>query len=126
MAIGENDRISGVEPCRSLAEQYVAAGGDVTVKLYPGARSGFDGHPAVVKLYQDPSIETFVNCTVLVEPDGRSTYVGKTFAESDTKGLIEEMRKSCIKRGGPGWTNLTQKANVTLDLIEFLDLNFRF
>ena len=125
MAIGEKDQISGVEPCRSLAEKYVAAGGNVTVKLYPGAPSGFDGHPAVVKLYHDPSMETFVNCTVLVEPDGRSTYVGKTFAESDTKGLIEEMRKSCIKRGGSGWTNLTQKANVTLDLIEFLDLNFR-
>ena len=71
-------------------------------------------------------METFVDCTVLVEPDGRSSYVGKTFAESDTKGLIEEMRKSCIKRGGSGWTNLTQKANVTLDLIEFLDSNFRF
>jgi hypothetical protein len=39
---------------------------------------------------------------------------------------MEEMRKSCIKRGGSGWTNLTQKANVTLDLIEFLDSNFRF
>jgi len=125
MAIGEHDRISGVEACRRLAETYVSAGGNATVKLYPGAQSGFDGHPAVVRLYQDPSMETFVDCTVLVEPDGRSTYVGKTFAESDTKGLIDEMRKSCIKRGGSGWTNLTQKANVTLDLIEFLDLNFR-
>ena len=46
MAIGEKDRVSGVEPCRSLAEKYVAAGGNVTVKLYPGAPSGFDGHPA--------------------------------------------------------------------------------
>ena len=125
MAIGEKDKISGVEPCRSLAEKYVAAGGKVTVKLYPGAPSGFDGHPDITKLYRDGSMETFVDCTVLVEPDGRSTYAGKTFAESDTKGLIEEMRKSCIKRGGFGWTNLTQKANVTLDLIEFLDLNFR-
>ena len=125
MAIGENDRISGVESCRNLAEKYVAAGGNVTVKVYPGAQSGFDGHPEVLRTYYDASMETFVDCIVLVEPDGRSTYVGKTFAESDTKGLIEEMRKSCIKRGGFGWTNLTQKANVTLDLIEFLDLNFR-
>jgi dienelactone hydrolase len=125
MAIAEHDRISGVEPCRSLAEKYVAAGGNVTVKLYPGAQSGFDGHPLVTRLYLRPDDGDTRDCTVLVEPDGRSTYVGKTFAESDTKGLIEEMRKSCIKRGGSGWTNLTQKANVTLDLIEFLDLNFR-
>jgi dienelactone hydrolase len=126
MAIGEKDQISGVEPCRSLAEKYGAAGGHVTVKLYPGAASGFDGHPDIVKLYRDPTMETFVDCTVVAEPDGRSTFVGKTFAESDTKGLFEEMRKSCIKLGGSGWTNVTQKANVTLDLIEFLDLNFRF
>ena len=125
MAIGEKDQISGVEPCRNLAKEYVAAGGNVTVKLYPDAQSGFDGHPAVVRLFRDPMMETLVDCTVLVEPDGRSTYVGKTFAESDTKGLVEELRKSCVKRGGSGWTNLTQKANVTLDLIEFLDSNFR-
>jgi dienelactone hydrolase len=125
MAIGEKDRISGIEPCRSLAEKYVGAGGHATVKLYPGASSGFDGHPELKQLWQDPLIETFVDCTVLVDPDGRSSYAGKTFAESDTKGLMEEMRKSCIKRGGPGWTNPTQKANLTLDLIEFLDLNFR-
>ena len=63
MAIGEHDRISGVEACRRLAETYVSAGGNATVKLYPGAQSGFDGHPAVVRLYQDPSMETFVDCT---------------------------------------------------------------
>jgi dienelactone hydrolase len=125
MAIGQIDQIAGLEPCQNLAEEYVAAGGNVTVKVYRGAPSGFDGHPAFVKLYQDPLMETFADCTVLVEPDGRSTYVGKTFAERDTKGLIEEMRKSCVKRGGIGWTNLTQKANVTIDLIEFLDSNFR-
>ena len=109
----------------SLAKEYAAAGGSVTVKLYPGAPSGFDGHPAVAQLFHDPLMETFVDCNVLVERDGRFTYVGKTFAESDTSALIAEMRKSCIKRGGSGWTNLTQKANVTLDLIEFLDSNFR-
>ena len=38
---------------------------------------------------------------------------------------MEELRKSCIKRGGAGFTNPTQKVNLTLDLIEFLDLNFR-
>jgi hypothetical protein len=34
------------------------------------------------------------------------------------------MRKSCIKIGASGYTNVTQKANVTLDLIDFLDANF--
>ena len=34
-----------------------------------------------------------------------------------------EMRKSCIRRGASGYTNVTLKANVTLDLIDFLDAN---
>lgn len=126
MAIGEKDRIAGVEPCRILAKEYAAAGGEVTVKLYPGASSGFDGHPYVVQSFTDALMETFVDCNVPVERDGRSSYLGKTFAESDTGGLMAEMRKSCIKKGGSGWTNLTQKANLTLDLIDFLDSNFRF
>ena len=126
MANGSKDTVAGVEPCQNLAKEYAAAGGNVTVKLFPGAPSGFDGHPSVVQLFRDPLMETFVDCNVLVEPDGRSTYAGKTFAESDTRALIAEMRKSCIKLGGSGWTNVTQKANVTLDLIEFLDASFRF
>jgi dienelactone hydrolase len=126
MAIGEKDRIAGVEPCQKLAKEYAAAGGNVTVKLYPSAPSGFDGHPLVLQSFDDPMMETFADCNVLVERDGGSTYLGKTFAENDTRSLIAEMRKSCIKKGGSGWTNPTQKANVTLDLIEFLDSNFRF
>ena len=126
MAIGAKDTITGVEPCQNLAKEYAAAGGNVTVKLYPGATSGFDGHPGILQTFFDPLMETFVECTVPVERDGRSTYLGKTFAEGDTRALIAEMRKSCIKKGGSGWTNLTQKANLTLDLIDFLDSNFRF
>jgi dienelactone hydrolase len=125
VAIGEKDAIAGVEPCQNLAKAYAAAGGNVTLKLYAGAASGFDGHPAILRLFREPLMETLADCKVVVEPDGRSIYAGKTFAESDTRGLMAEMRKSCIKRGGLGWTNPTQKANLTLDLIEFLDANFR-
>jgi hypothetical protein len=120
-----SDDVVGVQPCKELAKEFAAAGGRVDVKVYPGAPNGFDGDPANLRMFRDPFMETFVNCNVPVEPDGRSTYNGKTFAESDTAALIIEMRKSCIKRGGSGWTNLTQKATVTFDLIEFLDENFR-
>ncbi|WP_213953003.1 dienelactone hydrolase family protein [Variovorax sp. dw_954] len=125
IAIGDKDDVAGVQPCKDFASEFANAGGRVDVKVYPGASSGFDGHPGVLGVIRDPFMETFVNCSVAVEPDGRSSYNGKTFAESDTAALIGEMRKSCIKRGGSGWTNLTQKAAVTFDLIEFLDANFR-
>jgi dienelactone hydrolase len=125
VAIGGKDDVAGVQPCKDFANEFANAGGHIDVKVYPGASSGFDGHPDVLNVIRDPFMETFVNCSVAVEPDGRSTYNGKTFAESDTAALIGEMRKLCIKRGGTGWTNLTQKATVTFDLIEFLDANFR-
>jgi dienelactone hydrolase len=126
MAIGEKDAVAGMASCQNLAKDYAAAGGDVTVKVYPGASSGFEGHPLLRLIYHDPSMETFADCNVLVERDGRSSYSGKSFAEGDTQGLHAEMRKSCVKRGASGWTNTTQKANLTLDLIEFLDSKFRF
>jgi dienelactone hydrolase len=125
IAIGDKDDVAGVQPCKDFANEFAKAGGHIDVKVYPGASSGFDGHPDVLLVFRDPFMETFVNCSVAVEPDGRSLYNGKTFAESDTAALIGEMRKSCIKRGASGWTNLTQKAAVTFDLIEFLDANFR-
>jgi hypothetical protein len=125
LAVAEKDDITGVKPCQDLANEYAAVGGKVTVKVYSGASNGFDGAITIVRMFRDPVTETFMDCNVLVEPDGRSTYNGKTFAESDYSALIVEMRKSCIKHGGSGWTNPTRKANVTLDLIEFLDSNFR-
>ncbi|MGJ7511599.1 dienelactone hydrolase family protein [Variovorax sp. GT1P44] len=125
MALAEKDDITGVQPCQRLANEYTAAGGQIVVKVYSDASNGFDGHPAIVRMIHDPVVETFVNCYVSVEPDGRSTYNGKTFAENDSGSLILEMRKTCIRHGGSGWTNVTRKANVTLDLIEFLDANFR-
>jgi hypothetical protein len=125
IAIGGKDDVAGVQPCKDFANEFANAGGRIDVKVYPDASSGFDGHPGVLNVVRDPFMETFLNCSVAVEPDGRSSYNGKIFAEIDTAALIGEMRKLCIKRGGSGWTNLTQKAAVTFDLIEFLDANFR-
>lgn len=125
MALAEKDEVVGVQSCKDLSKEFARAGGRADVKVYQDAANGFDGNPVNVRMSRNPFLETFVDCRVSVEPDGRSTYNDKSFAESDTAGLVAEMRKSCIKRGAFGWTNLTQKATVTFDLIEFLDENFR-
>lgn len=124
MAIGDKDQVAGVKPCQELAKEYVAAGGKATVKIYPGATSGFDGDPSNRTMYRDVRMETFLDCNVAVEADGSSVYDGKTFAETASSALFLAMRKSCSKFGASGYTNVTQKANVTLDLIDFLDANF--
>ena len=125
MAIGEKDDVMGVTPCENLAKEFTAAGGKVTTKVYAGASNAFDGHPGMLIMTRDSVVETFARCNVLVEADGRWVYEDKTFAESDSSALFAEMRKSCMRRGATVWTSLTQKATVTLDLIEFLDANFR-
>jgi dienelactone hydrolase len=123
MAIGDKDQVAGVKPCQDLAKEYAAAGGKSTVKVYSGATSGFDGDPANRIMVRNARIETFADCDVVVEPDGRFVYGGKTFAGTNSAALFVEMRKSCSSNGASVYTNVTQKANVTLDLIDFLDAN---
>ena len=123
IAIGEKDQVAGVTPCQDLAREYAAAGGKSITKVYLGATNGFDGDPTNRIMARNTLIETFGNCDVVVEPDGRFVYGGKTFAGTDSSSLFVEMRKSCSSVGASGYTNVTQKANVTLDLIDFLDAN---
>jgi len=125
IAIGDKDDITGVKPCEALASEYTAAGGSSQVKVYSGATTAFDGDPKDRIMFRNTNMESLANCNVVVEPDGRFNYGGKTFAETDPAALFPEMRKSCIKNGASIYTNVTQKANVTLDLIDFLDANFR-
>jgi len=124
IAMGDKDNIVGQAGCNEWVKEYASAGGKVISKVYRGAASGFDGDPLDIRMYRSPLIETFVDCRVVVESDGTSVYDGKSFAKSQFVALIDQMRKSCMGRGGIGYTNLTQKANVTLDLIDFLDSNF--
>ena len=50
---------------------------------------------------------------------------GRAFTDGEFAPLLAEMRKSCMGKGGSTWTNLTQKASVTLEVIDFLDGSFR-
>jgi len=123
MVLAEKDEWVGVKSCQDLATAYAAAGGKVTSKVYPNTAHGFDGDPANTRLFRVSDAETFVDCVALVEPDGTLGYGGKKFAATDSSGLLDEMRKSCVKKGGSVWTNLGQKEAATKDAIEFLDAN---
>jgi dienelactone hydrolase len=124
IAIGDKDNVVGQAGCNEWVKEYASAGGKVISKVYHGAASGFDGDPVDIQSIRYPLVETFVGCRVVVESDGTSVYDGKSFAESQFVALLAQMRHSCMKKGGIGYTNLTQKANVTLDLIDFLDAKF--
>ena len=125
MALADKDDLSGLKPCQDLARSFGGAGGNIRVKVYPGASTSFDGHPAMLRKVQETFAENFTACEIAVGEDGRAVIGGKSFGENDFRALIAEMRKVCMGKSATSWTNLTQKANLTLDIIEFLDASFR-
>ncbi|MBS0339037.1 MAG: hypothetical protein JSS56_00825 [Proteobacteria bacterium] len=124
VGFAEKDSLNSIPGCQILAREFAAAGGKIATKVYPGTASGFDGEPIFVRMVHDPRIENFINCSVAVDAGGRATFEGKTFTHSEFAALVGQMKKSCMTHGAFGYTNLTQKANLTLDLIDFLDSNF--
>lgn len=125
MAIAERDDMGGAGRCQEVLREYGAVGMQVEAKTYPNASSGFDGHQMFTRAQRDDFVENFSNCRLVIEPDSRFAFQGKTYDEAGFGSLVREMRKSCMKLGGWIWTNPTQKANLTLDVIGFLDANFR-
>jgi hypothetical protein len=61
-----------------------------------------------------------MDCTVLVDPDGRYAFGGRHFVEAEYESLLGEMRKSCMKKGASSWTNTAQKDAATRDVLVFL------
>ena len=125
MALADMDDLSGLKPCEDLARGFAAAGGNIRVKVYRGASGSFDGHPAMVRKVQETFAETFTACEIAVGEDGRAVIGPRLFGENDFRSLIAEMRKVCMGKKATSWTNLTQKATLTLDIIDFLDGSFR-
>ena len=125
MALADKDDLSGLKPCEDLARSFGAAGGNIRVKVYRGASGGFDGHPAMLRKVQETFAETFTACEIAVGEDGRAVIGARSFGENDFRALIAEMRKVCMGKSAASWTNLTQKATLTLDIIDFLDASFR-
>jgi dienelactone hydrolase len=123
MVLGEKDDYTGVKPCQDLAADYSRAGGDVRIKIYPGASHGFDGNPANTLMYRERFVENYMDCIVFVEPDGTQTYGSSKFAPADP-AIYSELRRSCMRKGASIWTNAEQKAKATRDVISFLDTMF--
>ena len=42
MLLGEQDRYAGTESCKEFGEKFAAAGGNLTLKIYPGAQHDWD------------------------------------------------------------------------------------
>jgi len=125
MAVGDQDAIGGTRLCRDLATDLQRAGGQVVLRAYPDASSDFDGHADLLRKVRETFAETLATCSVPVDAQGMSMLGNRRFGESDFPALMAELRATCMGHGAVAWTNVTQKVRVTIDVIEFLDANFR-
>lgn len=123
MALGEKDDYSGVKPCLEFADAFGKADGKVSVKIYPGAAHAFDGDPANTGMIRLRSAENFMECVVHVEEDGSLTYGSKRYPANDAS-VLDDMRKSCVKKGATIWTSPRQKEAATRDVLAFLSAAF--
>ncbi len=121
MLIGAKDDWTGVPQCQDWAARYTHAGGEVSVKIYPGAGHGFDGDPRYTNYIRLPQAETYTQCVVEVADDGTRLYGGKSFALLDDEGIFKAMRSTCVKKGATVWTDLSVKKQATSDFIAFLN-----
>jgi dienelactone hydrolase len=124
MALGEKDDYTGVKLCEDVAADFTAAGGKITVKIYPDSAHGFDGNPESRRMVRMPAVENYMDCVVSIEPDGRQSYGGQTLA-AEHLAIYELLRKSCVRKGAKFWVNPRQKENATRDEIAFLQANFK-
>lgn len=120
VALAERDNYTGTKVCQDIAEDYRKGGGDVTVKVYPGALHSFDNNPAIGRETFMPQVQNFMDCEVYLEEDGAYTYVGKRYASGDLS-IYRDMGRTCMKRGASIGANAEQKAAFTADVIEYLD-----
>lgn len=123
MALGEKDNYTGVKPCQDIADDFSKAGGNISVKIYPGAAHLFDGNPANAAMLNLSTAENYMDCIVYLEEDGNSTYAGKSYT-ADESLLIADLRNTCMKKGASVQTNTQQKAAATRDVIDFLNKAF--
>jgi dienelactone hydrolase len=123
MVLGEKDDWTGVKPCQELANDYVRAGGQAQVKVYPGAPHWFDGDPNNLRAIRLSTAENYIDCIVEISPEGHMVYAGKKYLQGDVS-ILSDLRKSCMKRGATVWTNPTQKQRATEDVLAFLNASF--
>ena len=117
MLLGGADTYAGVKPCTELADKLKAEGAVVEVKIYPGAKHGFDAGPA----YSNPRGENWSKCIFEEQSDG--TWKERTSgAQTGDKGGvrneagIKQALAACMTLGIVGGSDPAAKAASIADL----------
>ena len=102
MLLGGADTYTGVEPCTEYAADMKAAGANIEVTIYPGARHGFDGG----RDYYNPRGENYRACVFKQGPDGifieRKSGVATSERGVAVPGAFAKAVAGCMTKGVEG------------------------
>jgi dienelactone hydrolase len=115
--IGERDDYTMIKACADYLSRMRAAGGAAQLRVYPGARHGFDGdRPAVFIAHA----QNLSDCVLYIEDDGSTTYA-KTGEPLDSPRVAQEvMQRDCIRTGATIGADARVKAQALEDVKAFL------
>lgn len=117
MLLGGADTYTGLAPCTEYAAKLKAAGARIEVKVYPGAKHGFDG----VAPYEISNGENYSRCIFEEQADGswRERTSGQLTADKQGRRIEAGYRRAlaaCRTFGVSGGPNAAATAAVMADL----------
>jgi dienelactone hydrolase len=118
--MGERDDYSTVKACADYLARMRAAGGAAELRIYPGARHGFDGDTRNEREFYFPQAQNLSECLLYIEDDGSTTYA-RTGEPLDTpRKASEVMRRDCMKTGATIAADARVKRQALEDVKAFL------
>ena len=118
--IGERDDYTDIKACSDYLGRMRAAGGAAELRVYPGARHGFDGDTRNEREFFFPQAQNLSGCLLYIEDDGSTTY-GKTGENLDSPlKAAEVMRRDCMKTGATIAADAGAKRRALEDVKAFL------
>jgi dienelactone hydrolase len=121
MLIGADDDYTGVKSCAEYVERIRAAGGNVQLKVYPGAHHGFDGDTRQFRPVALPRAQNARDCLVYVEDDlTGTTRAGTRVNLREPKELSATLQRECLRSGATFGSNIAAKREAQEDVRGFL------
>jgi dienelactone hydrolase len=115
--IGERDDYTMIKACADYLSRMRAAGGAAELRVYPGARHGFDGDSPAVFIAHAQNLS---DCVLYIEDDGSTTYAKTGEVLESPLKAAEVMRRDCIKTGATIGADARVKAQALEHVKAFL------
>ena len=118
--IGERDDYTDLKACSAYLERMRAAGGAAELRVYPGARHGFDGDTRNEREFFFPQAQNLSACLLYIEDDGSTTYAKTGESLDSPLKAADVMRRDCMKSGATIAADARAKRRALEDIKAFL------